>query len=81
MVSKFFIAYAFLLCFTTSVNAHGAPGNLLGVKGQPTRNDVQRPSQSNPCGNVNIAQNLDTSTPILASADGTFTDEFINFNA
>ena len=81
MVSKSFIAYAFLLCFTTSVNAHAAIAPALGVKGNPIRSDVQRPSSGSPCGNVNIAQTLDTSTAVPASANGSFSASITDFNA
>lgn len=80
MVSKSFIAYAFLLCFTTSVNAHAAIAPALGVKGNPTRSDVQNPSSAKPCGNVNIAQSIDTSTPVTVAANGTFSPSIANFN-
>ncbi|KAJ7702678.1 hypothetical protein B0H17DRAFT_923183, partial [Mycena rosella] len=53
----------------------------LGVKGTPQRSDVQRPSTASPCGNVNIASNLDTSTAVAAAADGTVTFQVQNFNA
>jgi hypothetical protein len=80
MVSKSFISYTFLLCLTTSVNAHAAIAPALGVKGDPTRNDVQRPSSGSPCGNVNITQTLDTSTPVPAFANGTFSPSITDFN-
>ncbi|KAI9441733.1 hypothetical protein H4582DRAFT_2118987 [Lactarius indigo] len=62
MVSKSFIAYAFLLCFTTSVNAHALIGPALGVTGNGTRNDVQTFSANKPCGNTDIAKSIDSST-------------------
>ena len=80
MISKSFIAYAFLLCFTTSVNAHALINSALGVKGKATRNDVQRPSTGSPCGNVNIAQTIDTTTPIPVSANGSFSTSIVDFN-
>jgi len=80
MISKSFIAYAFLLCFTTSVNAHAIVSPPLGVKNTPTRDDVQRPSTAKPCGNVNIAQTIDTSTSLAAAADGTFSPSITDFN-
>jgi hypothetical protein len=45
----------------------------LGVQGTPKRSDTQRPTDAKPCGKVNIASNLDTSTAIAAAADGTVT--------
>jgi hypothetical protein len=81
MFSKSIIAPIFLLALTSSVNAHALIAPALGVKGDGTRNDVQRPSDANRCGNVNIVQNLDTSTPVQAKADGTFLASITDFNA
>ena len=80
MFSKLLIAPIFLLALTSSVNAHAAIAPALGVQGDPTRNDVQQPSQANPCGNITIAQNLDTSTPVNAFANGTFSASITDFN-
>jgi hypothetical protein len=80
MFSKSFIAPIFLLALTSSVNAHAGITPALGVKGDFTRNDVQRPSSAQPCGNINIAQNLDTSTAVKADANGNFLPSITNFN-
>ncbi len=80
MFSKSFIAPLFFLALTSSVNAHAAVAPALGVQGTPVRSDVQRPSTANPCGNVNIAQNLDSSTAVPADANGTFSATALNFN-
>ncbi|KAI0002115.1 hypothetical protein BJV74DRAFT_722801, partial [Russula compacta] len=80
MFSKSFIAPIFLLALTSSVNAHAAVTPALGVQGTPQRSDVQRPSADKPCGNVNIAQNLDSSTAVPASANGTFSPSILDFN-
>jgi len=80
MFPKSSIAPLFFLALASSVNAHAGVTPALGVKGTLTRNDVQRPSTANPCGNVNIAQTLDSSTAIPASANGTFSIDAINFN-
>jgi hypothetical protein len=80
MFSKSFIATIFLLALTSSVNAHAAVSPPLGVKGDPKRTDVQQPSKADPCGNVNIAQNIDTSTPTDAFANGTFSASITDFN-
>jgi hypothetical protein len=80
MFSKSFIAPIFLLALTSSVNAHAAIAPALGVKGNPARSDVQRPSQAKPCGTINIAQNLDTSSPVNALANGTFSASITDFN-
>ncbi|KDQ32091.1 hypothetical protein PLEOSDRAFT_1053349 [Pleurotus ostreatus PC15] len=68
------------LAFSAQVSAHAGATPALGVAGQITRGDVERPSTANPCGEVNIAQNLNTATPIVAAADGTFTAAVQNFN-
>jgi hypothetical protein len=81
MVSQSFIAYAFLLCLTTSANAHAIITPALGVSGAGTRNDVQRPSAQKPCGNINIAQTIGTSTAISVSSNGTFQATATDFNA
>ncbi|KAJ2972405.1 hypothetical protein NUW54_g12275 [Trametes sanguinea] len=79
--SKSFIAAA-ALCLSLSLqaHAHAAIAPALGVKGTPVRNDVQRPSKNSECGNVNIAQNIDTSTAVQAAANGTFAATITNFN-
>jgi len=79
MLSKSFIAPIFLLALTSSVKAHAAIAPALGVEGTPTLDDVQKPSTSAPCGNVNIADSLDTSTPVAVSADGEFLVTITNF--
>lgn len=79
MFSKSFIAPILLLALTSSVNAHAAIAPALGVEGTPTLNDVQKPSTSSPCGNINIADTLDTSTPVAASSDGEFVVSITNF--
>ncbi|KAI9063835.1 hypothetical protein FKP32DRAFT_1666283 [Trametes sanguinea] len=79
--SKSFIAAATLcLSLTLQAHAHAAIAPALGVKGTPVRNDVQRPSKNSECGNVNIAQNIDTSTAVQAAANGTFAATITNFN-
>jgi hypothetical protein len=80
MFSKSLIAPLFLLALTSSVNAHAAVAPALGVKGNPARSDVQRPSQAKPCGNIDIAQNLDTSTAVNANANGSFAASITDFN-
>jgi hypothetical protein len=66
MLCKSFIASIFLLALTSSVDAHAAIAPALGAEGTPTLDDVQEPSTSSPCGNINIADNLDTSKlPLL----------------
>ncbi|KAJ7811527.1 hypothetical protein B0H14DRAFT_2378287, partial [Mycena olivaceomarginata] len=53
----------------------------LGVKGAPARSDVQRPSTAKPCGNIDPATTLDTSTATPVAADGSVTLDVTNFNA
>ncbi|KAH9994225.1 hypothetical protein BJV77DRAFT_1182556 [Russula vinacea] len=80
MFFKSFIAPIFLLALTSSVNAHAAIAPALGVKGNPARSDVQRPSQAKPCGNINIAQNLGNSTAVNVNAKGIFTANITGFD-
>jgi len=64
MFSKSFVAPIFLLALTSSVNAQCSITPSLGAS-----NDVQQPSEAAPCGTINIAQNLGSSTP-LAPTEG-----------
>jgi hypothetical protein len=80
MFSKSLVASIFLIASISSANAHAGVSPALGVKGQLTRNDVQRPSANSPCGNVNIPQNIDSSTPIQADATGNFSPNITDFN-
>ncbi|KAJ6617032.1 hypothetical protein B0H10DRAFT_1716125, partial [Mycena sp. CBHHK59/15] len=70
-----------VLALVLQAHAHAMPSPALGVKGLPARSDVQRPSTNAPCGNVNIAQNLDSSTAVPAEADGTVMLNITNYNA
>jgi hypothetical protein len=79
MFSKSFIVPVFLLALTSSVNAQALISPPIGVRGKPEEGDVQSPSPSNPCSNVNITQGLDTSTTVKANADGTFSASIENF--
>ncbi len=83
MFSKSFLATAVFLVagLTSQVHAHVALAPALGVAGTPQRSDVQRPSKAKPCGTINIASTLDTSTAVTAAADGSFTVTATNFNA
>ena len=81
MFSKTFFASITIVALSLQVHGHAGITPALGVKGQLARNDVQRPSDGKPCGNVNIAQVLDTSTPVNADADGSFTTTVTDFNA
>ena len=81
MFTKFLVVIPVILSIALQVSAHAIIQPPLGVKGTPTRNNVQRPSKQAPCGNVNIAQTIGTTTPIVAAGDGTFTATVTNFNA
>ena len=74
-------AVTVLLSISMEVSAHAAIAPVLGVKGKPARNDVQRPSNAQPCGNTNIAQKLDSSSAITMKADKSFDATITNFNA
>jgi hypothetical protein len=81
MFSKAFFASALVVAFSVQAHAHAGISPALGVnKAQLARSDVQRPSAAQPCGNVNIAQKLDSSTPVNAAADGSFTATVTDFN-
>jgi hypothetical protein len=80
MFSKSLIASIFLLASISSANAHAGVNPALGVKGQMVRSDVQRPSANTPCGTVNVAQNLDSSTAVQADASGNFSPSITDFN-
>ncbi|KAJ6523857.1 hypothetical protein B0H19DRAFT_646931 [Mycena capillaripes] len=77
--NKFVLASMFLT-LAAQTSAHAIPNPALGVKGTPKRSDTQRPSTAKPCGKIDIATNLDTSTAIPAAADGTVTLQVQNFN-
>lgn len=81
MFSKTLTALTFVVALTLQVNAHAGITPALGVSGTFARGNVQRPSTASPCGNINIAQNIDTSTPVAAAANGQFTVTVTNFNA
>jgi len=80
MFSKVFTLAAIALTFTSQVQAHAAIAPALGLAAAPKRSDVQRPSTAKACGNANIAQTINTSTPVVAAADGSFTVTVTNFN-
>jgi len=80
MLFKFFSASALAFGLALQVQGHAIISPALGVSGTPTRNDVQRPSNNQQCGNVNIAQTIGSTTPIAANADGSFTATVTNFN-
>ncbi|KAH9984015.1 hypothetical protein BJV77DRAFT_953414 [Russula vinacea] len=80
MFSKSFVAPILLLALTSSVNAQACISPALGVSGTPDANNVQKPSDDAPCGTINIAQNIDSSTP-LAPEGGYYYPSIINYEA
>jgi len=67
------------LCLQVTAHALISPG--LGFPANPTRANVQRPSNKNPCGNVgDIAPLISTSTPVNADANGEFQANVTSFN-
>ncbi|KAF9482281.1 hypothetical protein BDN70DRAFT_919205 [Pholiota conissans] len=81
MFSKVFTSAALVLALALQASAHAAVAPALGVAGTLKRANVQRPSTKKPCGRVNIASTIDSSSAITASAAGTFTAVATNFNA
>ncbi|KII87861.1 hypothetical protein PLICRDRAFT_141880 [Plicaturopsis crispa FD-325 SS-3] len=81
MFSKTFFAAIGVLALGLQAHAHAAIAPQLGVKGVPVRNDVQRPTANAACGTTNVAQTLDSSTPVTANAQGAFSVNITNFNA
>jgi hypothetical protein len=85
MLSTSFTALISLLMLPYSINAQPAiaPTNppALDVKETPISGEAQRPLIADPCNNVNIAQNLDTSTTVTADKAGTFSLSAINLNS
>ncbi|KAG6917131.1 hypothetical protein DXG01_003797 [Tephrocybe rancida] len=81
MFSRLFAVALVALTFSGQAQAHAAIAPALGVAGTPKRSDVQRPSTAKPCGSINIAANINTATPIVAAADGSFVATVTNFNA
>jgi hypothetical protein len=83
MLPKFthlFSVFALLSLLPASY-AHAIASPPLGVNGTPTRSDVKRPSNNQPCGpGVNIASSLDTSTAVPADANVDVKVTVTNFN-
>jgi hypothetical protein len=72
MFSKVLVASLFIVSSLSGVYSHAIIAPALGVSGTAARSDVQRLSANTPCGNINVAQNIDTSTAVPLNADGTF---------
>ncbi|KAF5357309.1 hypothetical protein D9758_005897 [Tetrapyrgos nigripes] len=83
MFSKTLSTFALsVLAISVHVNGHTLMTPALGVQGAGARSDVQvlALAGNDKCGKMNVAQNIDTSTPVAAAADGTFTVTATNFN-
>lgn len=80
MFSKVFIALALAFGLALNVQAHALIAPAIGVTGTGVRSDVKRPTNARPCGNVNIANSLASSTAVSANADGSFSMTITNFN-
>ena len=79
MYAKFsFVALA--IACPPQVLGHALIEPAIGVTGAGARSDVQRPSTAAPCGSVNVASVLASSTPVQATNDA-FTVTVQNFNA
>jgi len=81
MFSKVFATVSVLLAVSVQISAHNIITPALGVTGTAVRADVQRPSTASPCGTVDVASTIDTSTPVVADATGTFITNSTDFNA
>ncbi|KAH9926338.1 uncharacterized protein BXZ73DRAFT_78835, partial [Epithele typhae] len=63
------------LSVSLNAHAHAIITPALGVSGTAVRADVQRPSTSAPCGEVDVASAFATSNAATLGADGSFTGE------
>jgi hypothetical protein len=81
MFSKVFTTLFILLVVSVQINAHAIITPALGVNGTAVRGDVQRPSTASPCGTVDVASSIGTSTAVVADANGTFITNATDFNA
>jgi len=79
MFFRTFIVSAVILVMGLQASGHAIVTPALGVKGNGTRNDVQRPSTAKPCGKASLTA-IDTSTPAIAAADGTAQMTITDFN-
>lgn len=80
MFTKSVSAAAFvLLSISSQALGHALIEPAIGVKGTGARSDVQRPSTGSPCGTVNVASVVGSSTPVVAN-NGAFTVNVQNFN-
>jgi hypothetical protein len=80
MFAKISASCLLLLALCLQVTAHAGVSPPLGVQGNLTRGEVQRPKGAKPCGNVDVASKIDSSTPVLADASGSFKVSATSFN-
>jgi len=72
--------FVVVLSVSSQVLGHALIEPAIGVTGAGARADVQRPSAASPCGTVDVATALKTSTAVAAN-NGAFTVNVQNFNA
>jgi len=80
MFSKTILFSAIVLGFANQAFGHAAIQPQLGIQGNSTRNDVQQPSTSSPCGNTDIASNINNSTAVALDSTNSFSTSIVNFN-
>ncbi|KAI0358034.1 hypothetical protein OH77DRAFT_1373086, partial [Trametes cingulata] len=70
-----------VLCLSISLQAHAQAAIFpaLGVRGTPSRSDVQRPSKHGECGKVDIHKAIDSSQAVQADGNGKFSVKVLNF--
>jgi len=82
MFSKIWASGVLISALCLQVAAHAIVTPALGVKGIPSRADVQRPNAANPCGAgvTNISSAINTATTVPAGASGSFQLNATSFN-
>jgi len=80
MFAKILASSLLVLALCLQVTAHAGVSPPLGVQGDLTRGEVQRPTAAKPCGKVDIASKFSSSTPVLADASGSFKVDATSFN-
>ena len=74
--SKSYIAAATVfLGLGVQAHAHAGVQPALGVNGAFARSNVQRPSTAKPCGNVDVAKNIDKSSVAVTGLSCRFPGE------
>lgn len=81
MFTKILTSAALVLALVLQASAHAAVAPALGVSGgKPVRANVQRPSNANVCGSINVANTINSATTVTANTNGVFTVTATNFN-